>query len=354
MAKRPDDSGLYRRGRRWWLRLYVPGKGKEYFPLVPIGETHATTSKEVARVLARRVRAERLEHGDAADAGIDSLLVKYQAMNALGVKAKQARCNAAFVQRLIDGQKIADTADLTTGAIQDHLVKLAADGLKPKTLWNHRAAISGFCGFLCDRGIFEVNPCQKIKTPKADKQQPRFLSPEEVQTALRVAVKHGVFVEVATAMYTGMRREELRRMMWTNVDFDNGIVRIPEAKGKRPRSIPISKKLQAVLRMQQKRTGQSRYVFPGRERRDHSGMRRQSGWVDAIKPLQQALPIFCELEGQSTGRGWHLLRHTFASRLAQAGVPIAKISAWLGHSDIRTTMIYAHLAPGHDKDIDRL
>ncbi len=53
-------------------------------------------------------------------------------------------------------------------------------------------------------------------------------------------------------------------------------------------------------------------------------------------------------------RGWHLMRHTFASWLVQAGVPLAKLSAWLGHAQIQTTMRYAHLAPGHDADIDRL
>jgi len=53
-------------------------------------------------------------------------------------------------------------------------------------------------------------------------------------------------------------------------------------------------------------------------------------------------------------RGWHLLRHTFASRAAQAGVPIPKLSAWMGHKSIATTMIYAHLAPGYDADIERV
>ncbi len=52
-------------------------------------------------------------------------------------------------------------------------------------------------------------------------------------------------------------------------------------------------------------------------------------------------------------RDWHVFRHTFASRLVQAGVPLAKVSAWLGHEDIRTRLRYAHLAPGHDADIER-
>jgi site-specific recombinase XerD len=49
----------------------------------------------------------------------------------------------------------------------------------------------------------------------------------------------------------------------------------------------------------------------------------------------------------------HVLRHTFASQLAIAGVSIFKISAWLGHASVVTTQIYAHLSPDDD-DINRL
>ena len=48
--------------------------------------------------------------------------------------------------------------------------------------------------------------------------------------------------------------------------------------------------------------------------------------------------------------GWHTLRHTFASHLCMRGVPLRTVQEYLGHSDIRTTMRYAHLAPDHKND----
>jgi len=54
------------------------------------------------------------------------------------------------------------------------------------------------------------------------------------------------------------------------------------------------------------------------------------------------------------GRGWHLFRHTFASRAVQAGVPIYKVAQWLGHKHVATTEIYAHLSPDFDEDIEKV
>ena len=59
---------------------------------------------------------------------------------------------------------------------------------------------------------------------------------------------------------------------------------------------------------------------------------------------QRAIPRFCA-EAGIRRVGWHTLRHSFASHLVTAGVSIKAVQELLGHSDIRTTMRYAHLAP---------
>ena len=57
------------------------------------------------------------------------------------------------------------------------------------------------------------------------------------------------------------------------------------------------------------------------------------------------MPVFGELGTFATGNGWHLLRHTFASWAAMAGVDIRVIKEWLGHKSIQTTMKYAAVRP---------
>ncbi|MGZ6560243.1 MAG: tyrosine-type recombinase/integrase [Solirubrobacteraceae bacterium] len=46
---------------------------------------------------------------------------------------------------------------------------------------------------------------------------------------------------------------------------------------------------------------------------------------------------------------FHDLRHTFGTRCAAAGVPLRTLQAWMGHADIKTTMVYTHYAPGGER-----
>jgi integrase len=363
MGERADEKGLFKRGARWWLRIYIKGHGKAVIALKPPGETHATTNKEMARALAREIRRQSQESGRveqlAACADVGALIDVFKQTNAAEGSPAQAIRNATEVRAFIDAMDIRSPSQITVEAVQAYFVKLAQAGRSPKTRWNHRAAISRFCEFLIDREQLIANPCRRVRVGKVAKLPPRFLSAEDYDRALKLAKEHGIYAEFATALYSGMRVGEIRRMKWSDVDFEQGLIMVPKSKNARFRTIPMSEKLQAVL-LELKATGvQAVHVFPGRDYRDFSGahasgMRRGSWWGEALKPLQDALPVFTAgTSERATGRAWHLLRHTFASRLVQAGVPIAKVSAWLGHSSITTTMIYAHLAPGHDKDIEK-
>jgi site-specific recombinase XerD len=72
---------------------------------------------------------------------------------------------------------------------------------------------------------------------------------------------------------------------------------------------------------------------------------RQDGQPLKIGQLHERLWSSCRRVGLREVR-WHDLRHSFASQLAIAGVPLNQIQHWLGHSTITMTMRYAHLAPG--------
>ena len=129
---------------------------------------------------------------------------------------------------------------------------------------------------------------------------------------------------------------------WKHIDFSHNIIIVPKSKNGRPRAIPLHKTLRKRLVKLKKTSG---FVFE----ECHPNV-----WCRELRRIKTSV-FTRNMSQNATGRGWHLFRHTFASRLVQAGVDIFKVSKWLGHTSVATTMIYAHMSPNnYDDDINRL
>lgn len=150
---------------------------------------------------------------------------------------------------------------------------------------------------------------------------------------------------VLFALRTGLRRGELLALRWEDIDLTAGRVTVRRAvwegvegtpKGGRRREVPLSPEARAALARLPSRF-RARYVF---------GAGDERLTVGAIKwPLWRA----CDAAGVER-RGWHVLRHTFASHLVMRGVPLRSVQELLGHVDIKQTLRYAHLSPEVQSD----
>ncbi|MBB5403227.1 site-specific integrase [Paraburkholderia youngii] len=146
---------------------------------------------------------------------------------------------------------------------------------------------------------------------------------------------------VLVALGTGLRRAEQMQLQWPDIDFDNERIRVRKAtsKGDRTRYVPMCDEVIEALKAWKAQTCcgpvQPILVFGnalGEVRRE-------------VKPYRHVLA-----EAKIDGFTWHDLRHSFATRLAQHGVPIERISKWLGHRNIQQTMRYAHHCPDQQRD----
>jgi integrase len=132
------------------------------------------------------------------------------------------------------------------------------------------------------------------------------------------------------ALFTGMRRGELFKLKWDDVDFDRGFIHIRTPKGGKDQTIPLNQSAREVLEHHPK--SDSPFVFPGRGGKQRTEIRRP---IDRIRQAAELPKDFRPLHG---------LRHTYASMLASSGqVDLYTLQKLLTHKTPAMTMRYAHL-----------
>lgn len=139
---------------------------------------------------------------------------------------------------------------------------------------------------------------------------------------------------VIVSLKTGMRRGELFNLKWSSVNFDTKTITVTgdTAKTSETRHIQMNTEVVTTLKEWKKQSTSDHYVFANRE--GHRFEDVKSAWLKLLK------------RAQVIGFRWHDMRHDFASKLVMAGVPLNTVRDLLGHGDIKTTLCYAHLAPG--------
>lgn len=241
-------------------------------------------------------------------------------------------------------------------------------GNTPATANRNIQRIKGLLSRAVDWGVLDQHPLSKLRRLKTDRSgRVRFLSPDEI-CALRAALdareetiraerdsanawrkeRHKELMPdlravtfadhlkplVLLSINTGMRRGEVFSLQWSDINFAGKVLTVAgeTSKSGQTRHIPINREALEVLEgWRDQHCRKSGYVFAGKD-----GNR-----LDNVKKSWNGLLKLAQIEGFR----WHDLRHTFASRLAMAGVPLNTVRELLGHSDIAMTLRYAHLAP---------
>jgi integrase len=195
--------------------------------------------------------------------------------------------------------------------------------------------LSAVFSFAIRSEILPRNPCESAAVRKTDNRNERFLTLDEVTllgAALDALEQEGVNPKAANIArlwaLTGCRRDEIAGLNWAEVDVDGGLLKL--ADGKTGKSIrPLGMAAIAILSSLARQEG-SEFVFPA-ERGDGHYQGTKGVWSKAIK--KAGLP----------GITPHTLRHTMGSTAVSTGEALALTGAILGHSNPRSTAIYAHV-----------
>jgi len=227
-------------------------------------------------------------------------------------------------------------ATITQQKVEKFLAVKMTEGkriLTPATRNRHLAHLSSMFNKGIEWGLVLDNPASTIKPLKENGSRTRFLDQDEINKLLSSASIefHPVLM---TALHTGMRRGEILKLKWTDVDFQNGIIIVQESKSGKKRMIPMDDTLLSTLRGLPSRFEKG-FVFP-------SPVKKGQPQFDFKRQFKNTL----RRSGIENFR-FHDLRHTFASHLVMSGVDLLVVKELLGHASLRMTMKYSHLAPEH-------
>ncbi len=220
------------------------------------------------------------------------------------------------------------------------LVKLDADRLRinllkkksPQTVKHIIALLRRIINFGVDCGLCPALPF-KISVPSVDNIKTEDLTPNLMLRLLEVLDSTHLTVAASMmklALYTGMRRGEIFKLRWQDVDFHRGFIHIVNPKGGKSQKIPMNQSARDLLKSIQK--SDCEYVFPAR-----NGGPRKDISKDARKiKVEAGLP--------DDFRAFHGLRHVYATMLASSGkVDMFTLQKLMTHKSPQMTQRYAHL-----------
>jgi len=163
---------------------------------------------------------------------------------------------------------------------------------------------------------------------------PTVLSKEECKALFRAPrwFKHRFLLAVAYS--AGLRMNEIRHLKITDLDLDRRQIHIRQGKGKKDRYVILSELIARKLPNYLKEVKPQLYLFEG----------QTVGQVMGERSIQYIINEGVKKTNIQKDVSMHTLRHSFATHLLEDGIDIYSIQRLLGHSDIRTTIVYLHVA----------
>jgi site-specific recombinase XerD len=219
----------------------------------------------------------------------------------------------------------------STEEVRDWLLRLLRDGRSHSYVNQALSALR----FL-HRAVLDCPaPVARIPRPKRKKALPKVLSEAEVRDFLS-ALRSPKHRAIAYVLYSGgLRVSEAARLKIGDIDPGRGQIHIRQGKGRKDRYVMLSPVVLAVLREYARIERPYDWLFPAGHRRDRH-ITPRAIQLEVSRAARRA-----GIEKRVTP---HMLRHSFATHLLEAGTDLRYIQELLGHSKIGTTVVYTHVA----------
>lgn len=249
---------------------------------------------------------------------------------------------------------------ITPALVAKWVNAMSEEGLAGKTISNRHGFLSGAMTAAVRAGHAASNPCEGTRLPKTERQEMIFLTGSEFALLLsHVRINAQPFVALMPA--TGLRWGEITALQPRDIDLEAGTLTVSrswkyvEGKGKKAelgppktpksrRTIALPRQAVDILRDAIEGKRPEDFIFTNSVGNPWTGSRFHEGvWQPAVRAANKG-----EGDRPILGKrpGIHSMRHTCASWMVKAGVPLPVIQRHLGHESIQTTIDrYSHLEP---------
>ena len=242
-----------------------------------------------------------------------------------------------------------DLIDIDYMAIRAFLGSLYREKLKKITISRKVSALRTFFDYLKRKGKLKTNPAKMVQTPKTEKFVPAFLSVDEMFTILdakgrpdAVNVRDRAIVELFYS--SGVRLSELAGLNMRDINYEQGLMKV-RGKGKKERIVPVGDKAVAAVRAYlEKRSEISKVNVIN----DYDGpiFINRKGTRLSTRGVARILDKLVLASGLGRKISPHMLRHSFATHMLEAGADLRAIQEFLGHESLSTTQKYTSVSVG--------
>jgi integrase len=328
--------GCYKKGDRWYIDYYLSdGKRKREVVNIPGREPSTLTLRDAEKALM--IRKAEMAQGkfDIAKTQkpvkFGKLVWAYLEWANENHKTPQRDYTACKNLLSYFGDK--NIYSLTLWEIDKYKSERKRQGRKPETV-NKELGVLRRMFNLAIKGSLSVkigkNPVQGIKLLKVPNMKPRVLKYWEFKKLYEASSNH--FKPILLCAYmTGMRRSEIAKLRWKDVDLEAGYIHLVETKNGESRTIPIAETLLDIL-SEISKVAKGDFVFTSPEGKPYTSLTSwKRTWTTALKK-----------SGIEKCR-FHDLRHTFVSNLIVGEKEdFATVMALSGHKDISMLKRYSH------------
>lgn len=251
---------------------------------------------------------------------------------------------AAFIDERTGNKNLPIRECMSKIHLRAFLFMLSNGGMKPRSIARKLAALKSFSRFCLRRGYLTSNPTKVLASPKPGKTLPVVLTKKQAAQLESTTtdnnddtLRNQLIIELLYG--SGIRLSELQTLDTSSLELQQKTVRVM-GKGKKERIVPLTGSTITLARRYMEQTWRS-------PAETNPLLLNKKGGRLSHRQIQRIVRSELSRVSQQQKKSPHVLRHSFATHLMDAGADIRAVKELLGHASLTTTQIYTHVSREH-------